>query len=440
MTGQTGAQILVVEDEHLVALHLEATLRSMGHTPVLAHSGEDAINAVLERPIDLVLMDIKLRNVIDGIDAANEIRRTHDVPLIYLTAYADDKTLERARATEPHGYLLKPFQERELRATIEMTLQRRRRELQRMEAQQQKQFLADAAVRLTATLDHRAVAREAGALLIPKLADWCVVTTEPRTDIDHDIEAVIDTVWHSGVSQVVTDIGTTLKAKSLVVIPLQARGETIGVFAAASLATRSPFDAHEIAFLEEFALRLAGALDKALLYETLVQKVRLRDGAELPLYFVPWPVTEIVDEAVALFRDQAKERQVRLVIDVPDPELEVACDRARIAKVLSSLIANAIKYTPPSGAVTVRARATIAGVSFEVSEPSSEASIEECVRLFERFWRLRADDASGMGLFVARGILEGHGSSLGLEANIGTESRFFFILPTNGAVSDRRLA
>jgi CheY-like chemotaxis protein len=431
MSAFPGAQILVVEDEHLVALDLEASLRQMGHTPVLAHSGEDAIHAIDQRPIDLVLMDIKLRNVIDGIDAANVIRRRHDVPLIYLTAYADDQTLARARETEPHGYLLKPFQQRELRATIEMTLQRRRSELQRLAAEQEKQFLADSVVRMTSTLDHKVVAREVGALLIPKLADWCVVATEPIADVDHDIRCVIEEVWRSGSAQVMHDIGTTLKAKTLVVLPLRARGETIGVLAAASLASRPPFGMHEIAFLEEFAIRLAAALDKALLYESLVHKVQLRDGAELPLYFSPWPTQTIVGDAVESLRGEASARGVKVAVDLASPTLEVACDRRRIVKVLASLITNAINFSPRGGVVTVRAKRVETGVSFEVCEATKQPSIEECVSLFERFWRLRADESTGMGLFVARGILEGHGSALGLEANIGTESRFYFILRTS---------
>jgi len=438
MTASSGAQILVVEDEHLVALHLEASLRQMGHTTVLAHSGEDAIKAIETRPIDLVLMDIKLRDSLDGIDAATAIRRTHDVPVIYLTAYADDHTLERAKETEPQGYLLKPFQERELRATIEMTLERRRGELRRHEAQEQKQFLADAVMRLTSTLDHRAVAREAGALVIPKLGDWCVVDcmTEPIADVDRDIGALIENVRKNGVSQVVTDVGETLKAKALVVIPLQARGETIGVFAVALIA-RSSFTSKEIAFLEEFAQRLAGALDRAMLYETLVQKVRSRDGVELPLYFVPWHVSDIVNAAVDEHRSEAEEQGITLTVELPEQELEVACDRVRIVKVLSNLIANSVRLAPRGSVVTIHAQATDEGVSFGVCEPTSEASIDECVHLFERFWRLRADDTNGVGLFVARGILESHGSSLSLEAHIGKQSRFYFVLPTPSAVSGR---
>ncbi|OYE06209.1 hybrid sensor histidine kinase/response regulator [Nostoc sp. 'Peltigera membranacea cyanobiont' 232] len=119
----TTAKILVVEDEAIVAKDLQYRLIKFGYTvPVIASSGEEAINKAVEISPDLVLMDIKLKGSMDGIEAAQEIYKYLDIPVIYLTAYADDKTLERAKITEPFGYLLKPFKEKELRTNIEITL------------------------------------------------------------------------------------------------------------------------------------------------------------------------------------------------------------------------------------------------------------------------------------------------------------------------------
>jgi CheY-like chemotaxis protein len=118
------ARILVVEDEHLVALDIQLRLERMGHTPVVVYSGEDAIDKAADTDFDLVLMDVKLKGALDGIDTARKLRATYDLPIIYLTAYADNHTLSRARTTEPYGYVLKPFQERELKAAIDMALQR----------------------------------------------------------------------------------------------------------------------------------------------------------------------------------------------------------------------------------------------------------------------------------------------------------------------------
>ncbi|MDP6776130.1 MAG: response regulator, partial [Candidatus Latescibacteria bacterium] len=105
-----GAKILIVEDENIVAKDIELRLKKMGHfVPASAPSAEEAIRVAGEVRPDLVLMDIMLRGDEPGTQAAGVIRERFDIPVIYLTAYADRDTLDRARVTEPFGYILKPF-------------------------------------------------------------------------------------------------------------------------------------------------------------------------------------------------------------------------------------------------------------------------------------------------------------------------------------------
>ncbi|MCK9150598.1 response regulator [Methanobacterium alcaliphilum] len=118
-------KILIVEDERILALGLKKKLQKLGfnvtHT---VSSGEDAVKSVKENKPDLILMDIVLQGELDGIDAAKMIINMHNIPIIYLTAYADDETIERAVKTYPYGYLMKPYKERELKANIEMALKK----------------------------------------------------------------------------------------------------------------------------------------------------------------------------------------------------------------------------------------------------------------------------------------------------------------------------
>lgn len=115
--------VLVVEDEPLIARELERTLIRLGYrVPEIAGSGGEALRAItIARPA-LVLMDVNLKGELDGIATASAIRRRWDVPIIYLTSHSDDATLARAKDTGPHGYLIKPFNERDLRITIEVAL------------------------------------------------------------------------------------------------------------------------------------------------------------------------------------------------------------------------------------------------------------------------------------------------------------------------------
>lgn len=107
------AKILVVEDEKIVALEIQTRLRSLGYTvPITVFTGKEAVRQADTMHPDLVLMDIKLRGDMDGIEAAEHIK-TMGIPVIFLTAFVDNKTLQRAKITEPYGYLLKPFEERE---------------------------------------------------------------------------------------------------------------------------------------------------------------------------------------------------------------------------------------------------------------------------------------------------------------------------------------
>jgi two-component system cell cycle sensor histidine kinase/response regulator CckA len=117
--------ILVVEDERVIARDLQRLLQRLGyHVAALAATGPDAIaHATVHRP-DLVLMDIRLQGAMDGVEAAEVIQKQFDVPVVYLTAFADDATRQRARRTAPYGYLVKPFDERTLQATIEMAFAR----------------------------------------------------------------------------------------------------------------------------------------------------------------------------------------------------------------------------------------------------------------------------------------------------------------------------
>lgn len=120
-----SAHILIVEDEAIVAFNLQQRLSHMGyHVPDVAVSGSETLALVSKARPDLILMDIHIEGAMDGIDVASLIHETSPVPVIYLTAYSEDSTLERARQTKPYGYLIKPFSERELHATIQMALER----------------------------------------------------------------------------------------------------------------------------------------------------------------------------------------------------------------------------------------------------------------------------------------------------------------------------
>lgn len=118
------ARILIVEDERLIAQGLWLRVTALGHTVVgLAASGEEAIAQAAALEPDIILMDIGFRGAMDGIDAARHIRARAPIPVIYLSAYADEPTLARAWQTAPAGYLVKPVPDHELHAALQRALE-----------------------------------------------------------------------------------------------------------------------------------------------------------------------------------------------------------------------------------------------------------------------------------------------------------------------------
>jgi len=121
--------VLVVEDESIVSKDIQHSLKKLGYNVVgSASTAEKAIDLALEIKPDVVLMDIMLKGDLTGIDAANKIRETLNIPVVYLTAYADEATLSKAKISEPYGYIIKPFKEIDIHTSIEMAIYKHAKE------------------------------------------------------------------------------------------------------------------------------------------------------------------------------------------------------------------------------------------------------------------------------------------------------------------------
>lgn len=131
--------ILVVEDESIVSKDIQMSLKKLGYNVVgAAATGEKAVELAKELNPDVVLMDIMLKGDMTGIDAAAEIKESMSIPVIFLTAYADESTLNKAKVTEPYGYIIKPFKEVDIHTSIEMALYKHDKE---REVRKERDFL-----------------------------------------------------------------------------------------------------------------------------------------------------------------------------------------------------------------------------------------------------------------------------------------------------------
>ncbi len=139
MTKKSAGKIMVVEDEVVIALKLQQRLTSMGFDYWgIAYSGEEAVEKARSLRPDLILMDIMIPGKLDGITVAKIVKAELDIPVIFLTAFSEDKIIKRAKKAEPFGYILKPFQDREIKAAIEVALYKK--EMEKALRESEKQF------------------------------------------------------------------------------------------------------------------------------------------------------------------------------------------------------------------------------------------------------------------------------------------------------------
>jgi len=154
----TPKKILVVEDEAVVATDIQNMLKDLGYdASVIALSGEDAIAKTEEIQPDLVLMDIVLKGAMNGIGAAEQIRAHFDIPVVFLTAYADEETLQRAKLTQPYGYIIKPFEERDLHTTIAIALYKHEMEQKLHESEEKYRSIFETAANLIVSVDNEGI-------------------------------------------------------------------------------------------------------------------------------------------------------------------------------------------------------------------------------------------------------------------------------------------
>lgn len=129
-------KIIIVEDEAIIGMELEDRLRKMGYDVAgIAVDAESALKKIESDRPDIVMMDIRIKGNMDGIDTSSEIRRRYGIPVIFLTAHADENTIQRAKMTQPYGYLIKPFREHEIHAAIEIANYRKEMEKKLIESE-----------------------------------------------------------------------------------------------------------------------------------------------------------------------------------------------------------------------------------------------------------------------------------------------------------------
>jgi signal transduction histidine kinase len=388
-------KLLIVEDEEIVAFDLEDILKSLGYkVSAIVASGEEAIAVCTTIKPDLVLMDIMLKGDMDGTQAAEVIKKHFNIPVIYLTAYGDTRTLDRAKTTEPFGYLVKPFEERELYTAIEIALSRHQAEEKIRLALEKEKELSELKSLFVANASHEfrtplATIRSSTELLERYSRESM---DEKKSKHFQRIQAGIEQML-----QLLDDLLIVGKAEAgrLEFNPL-------------------PLD------LVEFC-------------HDLVEELQLSLGNQQLLNDNVLALEELalsVDEGE---RTQAKPNHSQAISFISKGQYTTACmDANLLRQILTNLLSNAIKYSPEGAPVIFEVCYQDEVVTFRIQDRGIGISIEDQKQLFEPFYRagnVGKIKGTGLGLSIAKNCVDLHGGHIAVESQLGIGTTFTVTLP-----------
>jgi len=485
--------VLVVEDERVVAKDLQRTLINLGYeVPITVATADDAIRAASERTPDLVLMDIRIKGARDGIETAEILKSQFDVPVVYLTAYADRQTVARAKLTEPHAYLLKPVKVDELRTAVEIAIYKH--DMERRHRERERWFAT--------TL------RSIGDAVISTDAEGCITlmnpmaesmtgfqTSEVRGKRLSEILRLVDETTQEAVEDPVAQVlraGKVLHVRGAIVARageqriiadsaapiLDEAGKLLGVV----VVFRDVSESRRLERRLEFAERLAsvGTLAAGVAHEInnplsfVVANVdfALRElkRAEAELAGLPWleevvralseaqigvdRVTTIVSELRSFARPPSApfgrvdvNRALNSALDMVAHQLgrvrvtttyntvsSVLANETRLGQVFMNLLANAgqaVTARGDLGEIYLRTGMTDDGqVVIEVRDDGCGMAPEVVKRIFDPFFTTKEPGrGTGLGLVVCHGVVTSLGGDIEVKSKVGEGTTFFVTLP-----------
>jgi len=479
-------RIVIVEDERIVALELELRLERMGFDVLATFgSGEEMIASASELAPDLALMDIRLAGEMDGVETAEQLR-AFGIPTVFLTAYADDATLDRVKSTEPLGYILKPFEERGLQATIDTALFRHRAEIARREAEAARRR---AEARHTATLDsspdaiitvdgdgrivvfNRAAERMFGYAaadvfggtldtLIPEelrmrhrdhVARYVATAASPRAMGERGrlmAQRRDGTTFpiEASISRHVRDEEVLLTAVIRDVTEQLALEEHLRrarqVEAVGMLASSVVHDVNNLLAVIQHAAELVRREVQSDHLDTITSSVA-RGAAltrQLLLFARGAPnqvqvvaIDALLCELEDIVRHLAAET-VRVQLDVRAPSARVVVDRQRLEQVILNCVANARDSMPLGGGILIRTTAESGSVLIEVIDNGAGIAVDVLPRIFEPFFTTKEQGhGTGLGLWTSREVVREAGGSMEVSSTPGRGTTISIRLPCTEA-------
>lgn len=485
------AQVMIVEDERIIAEDIRKSLEKLGYSvSSVVSGGNKAIEDAEKYKPDVVLMDIVLKGNMDGIAAAEQIHLRFNIPVIYLTAYSDEKMLERAKITEPFGYIIKPFNERELHTNIEIALYRHKIEKELKKSREWFSttlknigdaviatdpkdriiFMNPAAQSLTGWNIGDAMGKSIDEIYIIPTGngintgeielmgrDGATRQIEERRAPNMDENGNI-----YGSVLVFRDITERRKAEEILLENerLLYMNKIKNEFLAnMSHELRAPLTSI-ISFSQVLKRRIKGELtEKQELYvDNIIASGKFLldlindildlskiEAQKLELVIECISVVDAINETLAIFKEQAVNHNITMLINI-EPQMDfIMADKQRFKQILFNLLSNAVKFSKEDGGtVTLSARKSGDMVQFSVSDTGIGIKEEDLGKLFRKFEQLdsgytRKSKGTGLGLAISKQLVELHGGKIMVESKIGEGSTFTFFIPLIPGTAEKSL-
>ncbi|MGG6263845.1 hybrid sensor histidine kinase/response regulator [Leptolyngbya sp. AN03gr2] len=371
------ARVLVVEDESIIALDIQTSLQNAGYQVVsIATCAEEALNDTAVLQPDLILMDIRLRGEMDGVETAEQIRQTWQLPVIFLTAHADENTLLRAKKTQPFGYILKPFEDRELITMIEIALSRHKAESLIKTALRKEKEINELKSRFVSVVSH-----EFRNPLNTILFSTELLQRYGNQISDQKKETYLERIQGSvkRMNELLSDVLTV--------------GET---------------EAGKLQFSPQ-------PLDVIRFCKELVDEFHLSDRGKSQINF-----------------------SFRQTSDQDRPSLSLLDERL-LRHILTNLLSNALKYSPSGDPIEFKLNLSDRTAIFRIQDHGIGIPKADQIDLFQSFHRARnakTIPGTGLGLSIVKQCVDLHGGTITVESEENQGTLFTVTLPLNRQSTD----
>lgn len=483
-------KVMIVEDEYIVAKGIQTSLESLNYrVPAIVTSGEKAIECAGVENLDLVLMDIVLRGEMDGIDAAKHIRNRFHIPVIYLTAYSEQKIVQRAKETEPYGYLLKPVDQKELQTTIEMALYKARMEKKLRASEKRYRTLFEKSPDIIYTISCKENAVLSLNPAFEKSTGWAGTAWigKPFSDLLHPDDVPRAARLHHDVVRgesknaaelrMLTSTGNYLIGE-FIETPHVEHGKVVGLLGFARDLTERKRMEEELLLMRKF--ESIGVLARGLAHDfNNILSVVTGNASLARLYVAPGSRVSDLLEKIEQISQQATKLTSRLInfgtagdpvkqtMDVTQlltdtagvvltgsplrctlqisPDLwPVDVDKDQIRQVITNLLVNARDAMPGGGTITVRAENLIAAdtppalpedrkyIKISIKDQGTGIPLKYLVKIFDPYFSTKAmgtQRGMGLGLSIARSIVQRHDGRITVQSQPGDGTEFSIFLP-----------